>query len=77
MFIPLSPGAHTLHFTASSPDNSATPPLLGAFSVDMTYHITAAGSAIPLPPGVWAGLTVLPLALVPGLRRRVLRAATR
>jgi hypothetical protein len=67
----LDPGTHTLHFTGSSPDNSATPPLLGAFNIDMTYNITVQGAAaIPLPAGVWAGLTVLPLALAPWRKRR-------
>jgi hypothetical protein len=39
MLKPLAPGDHVLRFQGSSPDNSGKPPLLGAFSLDMTYHI--------------------------------------
>jgi hypothetical protein len=74
MLLPLSAGQHTLHFTASSPDNSGTPPLLGAFSADMTYTINVSASAIPLPAAAWTGLLLLPLALLPALRNRVTRA---
>jgi hypothetical protein len=60
MFLPLAEGEHTLTFTGSSPDNSATPPLLGAFDFTMTYHLNVAGAAaIPLPAGVWLGLSAL------------------
>ena len=67
----LEPGEHTLKFSASSPDLSGTPPQLGAFDVDMTYHITAVGaSAIPLPPAAFAGLPMLAGVLAIALRRR-------
>jgi hypothetical protein len=39
MLKPLSVGDHVLHFVGSAPDNSGTPPLLSAFTVDTTYHI--------------------------------------
>ena len=62
MFLPLSEGEHTLTFTGSSPDNTDTPPLLGAFDFTMTYHLNVTGAAaIPLPAGVWLGLSVIPL----------------
>ena len=61
MLRPLSPGEHTLHFTGEVPDLSGTPPLLGATSIDTTYHITAT-AAVPLPAGAWLGLSALPLA---------------
>jgi hypothetical protein len=67
----LEPGEHTLTFTGSSPDNSGTPPLLGAFTVDMTYHLNVAGAtAIPLPAGVWLGMSALPVTAFSVLRAR-------
>ena len=71
MFLPLEPGEHTLTFTGSSPDNSGTPPLLGAFDFTMTYHITVegGGTVIPLPAGVWLGLSALSVGVVPAARR--------
>ncbi len=46
MLKPLSVGKHVLHFVGSGPDNSASPPLLGAFQADMTYtiNVVAKGS---------------------------------
>jgi hypothetical protein len=71
MFLPLEEGEHTLTFTGSSPDNSATPPLLGAFDFTMTYHLNVVGAAaIPLPAGVWLGLSALSASIVPALRAR-------
>ena len=72
MFLPLEPGEHTLTFTGSSPDNSGTPPLLGAFDFTMTYHITVegGGAVIPLPAGVWLAVSTLPLALAPAIKGR-------
>jgi hypothetical protein len=62
MLLPLAPGEHTLSFTGSSPDNTATPPLLAAFDVSMTYHLNVEDAAvIALPAGVWLGLAALPL----------------
>jgi hypothetical protein len=72
MLLPLDEGQHTLTFTGSSPDNTGTPPLLGAFDFTMTYNINVVGSAtvIPLPAGVWLGLITLPVSLLPALRAR-------
>jgi hypothetical protein len=50
MLKPLSPGKHVLHFVGSSPDNTQSdPPLLSAFTVDMTYTINV------VPNGHFAG----------------------
>jgi hypothetical protein len=39
MLKPLAVGDHVLHFVGTLPDRSSTPPLLGGFTTDMTYHI--------------------------------------
>ncbi len=39
MLKPLSVGDHVLHFSGTLPDRSSTPPLLGGFTSDTTYHI--------------------------------------
>jgi hypothetical protein len=54
MLQPLSPGKHTLNFGGAYPDLSGTPPLLGAFAIDMTYVINVvdpgqAAQANPAP----------------------------
>ncbi len=65
MLQPLGAGQHTLHFGGTTKDfvQPAPSPKIDSFTIDTTAHVSAGGTAIPLPPGVLGGMPMLLAAL--------------